>query len=58
MTPVEIDAWPRDVVNLFLNGCRGRSARNALRVSTRPAWLHFFWSWPRVARLFVVLLLP
>ena len=23
MTPVEIDAWPRDVVNLFLNGCRG-----------------------------------
>jgi AcrR family transcriptional regulator len=23
MTPAELDAWPRDVVNLFLNGCRG-----------------------------------
>ena len=23
MTPAEIDAWTRDVVNLFLNGCRG-----------------------------------
>jgi AcrR family transcriptional regulator len=23
MTPAEIDAWARDVVNLFLNGCRG-----------------------------------
>jgi TetR/AcrR family transcriptional regulator, mexJK operon transcriptional repressor len=23
MTSAEIDAWPRDVVNLFLNGCRG-----------------------------------
>ena len=25
MTPIESDAWARDVVNLFLNGCRGRS---------------------------------
>jgi TetR/AcrR family transcriptional regulator, mexJK operon transcriptional repressor len=25
MTPVELDAWARDVVNLFLNGCRGWS---------------------------------
>jgi AcrR family transcriptional regulator len=24
MTGAEIDAWARDVVNLFLNGCRGR----------------------------------
>ena len=23
MTPPELDAWARDVVNLFLNGCRG-----------------------------------
>ena len=23
MTPAELDAWARDVVNLFLNGCRG-----------------------------------
>jgi len=23
MTPVELDAWTRDVCNLFLNGCRG-----------------------------------
>ena len=23
MTPVELDAWARDVVNLFLNGCHG-----------------------------------
>jgi TetR/AcrR family transcriptional repressor of mexJK operon len=23
MTSAEVDAWPRDVVNLFLNGCRG-----------------------------------
>jgi AcrR family transcriptional regulator len=23
MTPAELEAWPRDVVNLFLNGCRG-----------------------------------
>jgi AcrR family transcriptional regulator len=23
MTPAELDAWTRDVVNLFLNGCRG-----------------------------------
>src|SRR2546428_371700 len=23
MTSAEIDAWARDVVNLFLNGCRG-----------------------------------
>ena len=23
MTPVELDAWAHDVVNLFLNGCRG-----------------------------------
>jgi len=23
MTPAEVDAWARDVVNLFLNGCRG-----------------------------------
>jgi TetR/AcrR family transcriptional regulator, mexJK operon transcriptional repressor len=23
MTSTELDAWPRDVVNLFLNGCRG-----------------------------------
>jgi hypothetical protein len=29
MTPAELEAWPRDVVNLFLNGCRGwaRAAR-------------------------------
>ena len=25
MTPAELDAWARDVVNLFLNGCRGRA---------------------------------
>ncbi len=24
MPPAEVDAWARDVVNLFLNGCRGR----------------------------------
>jgi TetR/AcrR family transcriptional repressor of mexJK operon len=24
MSPAELDAWTRDVVNLFLNGCRGR----------------------------------
>ncbi len=23
MTPAELDAWAGDVVNLFLNGCRG-----------------------------------
>ena len=23
MPPAEVDAWARDVVNLFLNGCRG-----------------------------------
>jgi hypothetical protein len=23
MPPTEVDAWARDVVNLFLNGCRG-----------------------------------
>jgi hypothetical protein len=23
MSPAEVDAWARDVVNLFLNGCRG-----------------------------------
>ncbi|HET6981079.1 MAG TPA: TetR/AcrR family transcriptional regulator C-terminal domain-containing protein [Myxococcaceae bacterium] len=23
MTPAEIDAWARDVVELFLHGCRG-----------------------------------
>jgi hypothetical protein len=23
MTSAELDAWARDVVNLFLNGCRG-----------------------------------
>jgi hypothetical protein len=23
MTPAELDAWARDVVNLFLNGARG-----------------------------------
>ena len=23
MTSAEVDAWTRDVVNLFLNGCRG-----------------------------------
>ena len=23
MLPAEVDAWARDVVNLFLNGCRG-----------------------------------
>jgi hypothetical protein len=23
MTSAEVDAWSRDVVNLFLNGCRG-----------------------------------
>ncbi len=23
MSPAELDAWTRDVVNLFLNGCRG-----------------------------------
>jgi len=23
MTPAETAAWARDVVNLFLNGCRG-----------------------------------
>jgi AefR-like transcriptional repressor, C-terminal domain len=28
MTAAELDAWSRDVVNLFLNGCRG---------ATRPA---------------------
>jgi hypothetical protein len=22
MTPAELDTWARDVVNLFLNGCR------------------------------------
>ena len=29
MTAAELEAWPRDVVNLFLNGCRGwtRAAR-------------------------------
>jgi hypothetical protein len=26
MKPVELDAWARDVVNLFLNGCRGWEA--------------------------------
>jgi TetR/AcrR family transcriptional regulator, mexJK operon transcriptional repressor len=26
MTPVELDAWSGDVVNLFLNGCRGWKA--------------------------------
>lgn len=26
MTPAELDAWARDVVNLFLNGCRGWKA--------------------------------
>jgi TetR/AcrR family transcriptional regulator, mexJK operon transcriptional repressor len=27
MTPAELDAWPRDVVNLFLSGCRGGARR-------------------------------
>ena len=31
MTPAEVDAWARDVVNLFLNGCRGWE-----RAATRP----------------------
>jgi AcrR family transcriptional regulator len=30
MSPAEVDAWARDVVDLFLNGCRG-SARRAER---------------------------
>ncbi|MBI1732029.1 MAG: TetR/AcrR family transcriptional regulator [Gammaproteobacteria bacterium] len=27
MTAAEIDAWPRDTVDLFLNGCRGSASR-------------------------------
>ncbi len=27
MTPAEVDAWARDVVDLFLNGCRGSARR-------------------------------
>lgn len=29
MTPAEAEAWGRDVVNLFLNGCRGREVQDA-----------------------------
>ena len=27
MTAAALDAWARDAVNLFLNGCRGTAAR-------------------------------
>ena len=37
MTSAELDAWARDVVNLFLNGCRGWvRAGSSLRSRTRP----------------------
>ncbi len=35
MASAEIDAWAGDVVNLFLNGCRGWRARRADRRRTR-----------------------
>jgi AcrR family transcriptional regulator len=31
MTSAEVEAWPRDVVNLFLNGCRGWKRTNRRR---------------------------
>jgi hypothetical protein len=42
MTPAELEAWAGDVVNLFLNGCRGWTRSDAakngvhLNCSVRP----------------------
>ena len=37
MTPAELEAWARDVVNLFLNGCRGWARTATSHRNTRPA---------------------
>jgi TetR/AcrR family transcriptional repressor of mexJK operon len=34
MTPAEVDAWARDAVNLFLNGCRGWAPAKPRRAGT------------------------
>ncbi|MEO8304568.1 MAG: TetR/AcrR family transcriptional regulator [Betaproteobacteria bacterium] len=37
MTPAELETWAGDVVNLFLNGCRGWARTETSPASTKPA---------------------